>query len=1091
MHLKKKTAQLFSLVLTLALILSGLPSGATALQEQPPTPYSAVSVDFLDGTFCLEFGYQNSGWIDRIQSLSVDENEYQKVTSTYSLKEGTYCLKSSDGQIILPKSLSGTVKCVVWASGYEDLVLELDTRAKTVAVAAAPETDVVSEKDPSSDASASSGTGTGVVSETASSPEVPFSPETAASPAEAEAPLSFAMEEAVGGYLKLTLTGGDLSVDGITEIQRVRAEGPVVLQKSSIRIALNDASYYLDGAAAAIYFSAMHQAIRSGDVLKISGAGREALCLKVNITGGSYHLEAVTADASAGDPYTLHVRLVGTFEPALESQRRYDAVTGATAAVTVNKNSNVEVQCALVRTGEAPSEKDWVPFHKSGVTIDRKGTSVDISPQGSGMSGVYTTLDSALTLAGTPVKKGLYQIRVTVADEQGRKATSNALPFQVYGGDEALNDQLTLEHAKQTKDGKYMYDMIPWAISKFGGRDETVTVPVEIKAWFGSHNSGTYGKLGYAVSEGEAPTQTLVIPEGCDLTLVNMDMLSSVKLVVRSGGTLRLRDSVVQGIVEVERGGTFSMNYDSYHRKFLSGASINGQLRLKDGAILKNASIYSNTNFIANGNRARRNQEAVVAVSGSVVLQGQVFIRGDEAPTGTNPKTGKSYAGQTGLSVTNGTLTLEEDALLAVYAGGMYATTSVGGTAIQLENGQITGSGTLVAVGGDGMFDQGGNGVEGTGAISLSRVFLQGGTANLPKQDDCVGGKAAADTVFAPAAVKNDGVVCRVSAQTPNIPRWSGASTIPSREMAEMTISYIKERGTVSAASGKEPPAAPAVPEGREEGTQKGAERSDPDHREKAGAVSPERPSVHTADRSDESGRERGARSTSERRERTADRRERGAAAPPATEIQTSLTAETVPAVTEAADSAAKEMPSFDDISRGDYYYDAVQWAVEKGITQGTTSSTFSPEENCTRAQIITFLWRAAGSPVPSNGTAGFGDVPTGTYYRDAVQWAVENGISGGIGPDTFGPDRNASRAEVISLLYRAAGSPDVRSDHVFADVAESSYYSRAVQWAYELGISRGTGGDRFSPDEVCTRAQILSLMHRFALLSQAAADAQ
>ena len=107
------------------------------------------------------------------------------------------------------------------------------------------------------------------------------------------------------------------------------------------------------------------------------------------------------------------------------------------------------------------------------------------------------------------------------------------------------------------------------------------------------------------------------------------------------------------------------------------------------------------------------------------------------------------------------------------------------------------------------------------------------------------------------------------------------------------------------------------------------------------------------------------------------------------------------------------------------------------------------------------------------------------------MQWAVENGISDGIGPDTFGPDRNASRAEVISLLYGAAGSPDVRSDHVFVDVAESSYYSRAVQWAYELGISRGTGGDRFSPDEICTRAQILSFMHRFALLSQAVADAQ
>ena len=153
-----------------------------------------------------------------------------------------------------------------------------------------------------------------------------------------------------------------------------------------------------------------------------------------------------------------------------------------------------------------------------------------------------------------------------------------------------------------------MYDMEPWAIKNFtdASGDQRVTVPADVKAWYGSHTSGTYGELGYAVSEGTAQKQTLILPKGCNLTLVNMDILSSVKIIVGDGAKLTLRDSVIQGVVEVQNGGTFSMNYNDYGEgEFLNGASINGQLILQDGATLENAKIYSNTNNIANGSSAQ------------------------------------------------------------------------------------------------------------------------------------------------------------------------------------------------------------------------------------------------------------------------------------------------------------------------------------------------------------------------------------------------------------------------------------------------------------------------------------------------------
>ena len=485
-------------------------------------------------------------------------------------------------------------------------------------------------------------------------------------------------------------------------------------------------------------------------MITITANGYKTLTFKVSIKDNKL---TVSSDSTPGDDQQLHVRLVGTFESALVNQKGYDAISGASTNVTQNKNSNASVEVALVKKGQVPQDSDWKLLNESDIRVVSKGSSVNIENRtvpangnDSGMAGVYSVHDGSVTLAGTPAKPGIYDISVTITDELGRTATSNALPFRIYSGEETLQDQLTLANCTKTADGKYMYDMEPWAIKNFtlASGDQTVVVPADVKAWYGSHTSGTYGKLGYAVPESTLQPQTLILPKGCDLTLVNMDILSSVKIVVQNGAKLTLRDSVIQGAVEVENGGTFSMNYNDYGGgEFLNGASINGKLVLKDGSTLENAKIYSNTNNIANGSEARRNTDPVVVINGSVKLKGKVFLRGDEAPTGTDPATGKSYTGQVGLQV-NGTLTLEKDAVLAVFGGGKDATTSNGGTAIRLNGGTITGEGKLIAVGGDGHFGEGGDAVSGNGTISAADAYLEGG-ASVSKSGTA--GKALGDEV--------------------------------------------------------------------------------------------------------------------------------------------------------------------------------------------------------------------------------------------------------------------------------------------------------------------------------------------------------
>ena len=169
----------------------------------------------------------------------------------------------------------------------------------------------------------------------------------------------------------------------------------------------------------------------------------------------------------------------------------------------------------------------------------------------------------------------------------------------------------------------------------------------------------------------------------------------------------------------------------------------------------------------------------------------------------------------------------------------------------------------------------------------------------------------------------------------------------------------------------------------------------------------------------------------------------------------------------------------FVDVATGSYYEDAVDWAVENGITQGTDDTHFSPDGICTRAQAVTFLWRAAGSPEPETRAMPFTDVPVGSYYYDAVLWAVENGITKGTSDTTFSPNMTCTRAQIVAFLWRSEKAPAAGSRNPFADVKSSAYYADAVLWALREDITKGTTSTTFSPDADCTRAQIVTFLWR------------
>ena len=169
----------------------------------------------------------------------------------------------------------------------------------------------------------------------------------------------------------------------------------------------------------------------------------------------------------------------------------------------------------------------------------------------------------------------------------------------------------------------------------------------------------------------------------------------------------------------------------------------------------------------------------------------------------------------------------------------------------------------------------------------------------------------------------------------------------------------------------------------------------------------------------------------------------------------------------------------FSDVPGSAYYNAAVRWAVRNGIASGTDAKHFSPDAACTRAQAVTFLWRAAGSPAPTLAENPFTDVKPSDYCYDAVLWAVENGIAKGTSASTFSPDAACTRGQIVTFLYRAAGLPAGYANSGYTDVPETSYCAAPVAWAVALRITSGTGALTFSPDDLCTRAQIVTFLYR------------
>lgn len=745
----------------------------------PPTSFTASS------NFGSDFNLTFSGaydWLNSITAVQVNGTAWEKASSSFGVsRNSNYYVRPGneyeDGYLYIGEGFdTNPATCIITAKGYKPLTLTLDKSNYKVTIGAVEETTykayVAKAENGSVSLSASEVIKKG---ETVTvTPNVDYELDTLTVKTESkevetkkvsETSYTFAMPAAnvtvtakfkasalkVVDIDKVTLTkdtfGNDWHInfsepsDYVENVTGFKVNG-ISWEEKSYNVSSGGAyrkyadDNYIQIAQKSYSASENKVPVRSGDVITISAKGYEDLNLKFVVDKDGK--ASLVADDGKGDPLELHVKIEGSFEAAIVGQKDYDGVSGAsTGGSTSNNNSNVTVYGALVEKDKEPTDDDWQKLdNNSEINLNGSKCKVSIVPDvesgtaedaDSGMSGVYMPISSDLTLSGTPKDAGKYLVSVSIEDNQGRKATSNTLPFMIYTGEETLAEQIKIENLKQYANGLYAWDIMePWAIKNFGsnvdGEEESVRVPADLEVWFGSHESGTYGYLGYdlawdEVEAGNIP-QTLYIPAGCNLTLTNMKILSSVRIVVEDGGKLTLDDSVVQGIIDVQGGGTFSMNYSAYSGDFKTGASVCGQIRLADGAILENAAIYSHANYLANGDlTGRTTSEPVVVTNGNVAVKGQVFIEGDDAG---------NEIGQTALQV-NGTLTLADGATLVAYGGGGM-TYFAGGTAIDL-NGTITGNGKLVAIGGAPLFGDGGTAISGSGTISTSETFLQGGTA--------------------------------------------------------------------------------------------------------------------------------------------------------------------------------------------------------------------------------------------------------------------------------------------------------------------------------------------------------------------------
>ena len=415
---------------------------------------------------------------------------------------------------------------------------------------------------------------------------------------------------------------------------------------------------------------------------------------------------------------TYQIRLVGNFDSLLVGQEKIDGLSAGSYSVSSNPNAvNVEYT-----DKENPDKGDWKKLDDRGNEF--RTVKAVIDDEESGIKANFA--NGSVILSGSPKKAGTFKIKILATDIRDKKVESNEVEVEVHKlGEENLEELLAKGRFIQTQDKKYMWNMSPWKVTEFNKSDNLVNVPKDLKAWFGSHESGTYGELGKETLE--KTNQTLVVGEGTNLTIKNMKILGSVKIIVKDGGILNLDDSVVFGKIEVSNGGKLDVNYNTRKKEITSGASIWGQVVLKDGAILGNSSIYSNTNYAAQGKLVNINSKPVIRVEGKARIEGEVSIRGDEQAT-------KGESGQPALEIgPNGVLDISENSSLNLFGGGAMPLTSVGGDALKLNGGKVTGKGRLVAVAGAGQGRTGGAGISGFGTISVSQAYIRGGNSlNLP-----------------------------------------------------------------------------------------------------------------------------------------------------------------------------------------------------------------------------------------------------------------------------------------------------------------------------------------------------------------------
>ena len=540
----------------------------------PPTSFTASS------NFGSDFNLTFSGaydWLNSITAVQVNGTAWEKASSSFGVsRNSNYYVRPGneyeDGYLYIGEGFdTNPATCIITAKGYKPLTLTLDKSNHKVTIGAVEETTykayVEKAENGSVSLSASEGIKKGETVTVTVTPDVDYELDTLTVKTESkevetkkvsETSYTFAMPAAnvtvtakfkasalkVVDIDKVTLTedtfGNDWHInfsepsDYVENVTGFKVNG-ISWEEKSYNVSSGGAyrkyadDNYIQIAQKSYSASENEVPVRSGDVITISAKGYEDLNLKFVVdTSGKASL---VADDGEGDPYELHVKIEGSFEAAIVGQKDYDGVSGAsTGGSTSNNNSNVTVYGALVEKDKEPTDDDWQKLdNNSEIDLNGSKCKVSIVPDvesgtpedaDSGMSGVYMPISSDLTLSGTPKDAGKYLVSVSIEDNQGRKATSNTLPFMIYTGEETLAEQIKTENLKQYANGLYAWDIMePWAIKNFGsnvdGEEESVRVPADLEVWFGSHESGTYGYLGYdlAWDEVEAVSYThLTLP---------------------------------------------------------------------------------------------------------------------------------------------------------------------------------------------------------------------------------------------------------------------------------------------------------------------------------------------------------------------------------------------------------------------------------------------------------------------------------------------------------------------------------------------------------------------------------------------------